>query len=118
MKKYALLAGLISLMLIIGMALISCGGAGPSSVVKSLHTAIEKGDTKAINNLATTETAQLLAMLGDKGKGALAEKGGITKAEETITGDTAVVNVTYKNGETEKFDLVKEDGKWKVSMKK
>jgi hypothetical protein len=35
---------------------------------------------------------------------------------ETIDGDTAVVTVAFENGEEANIDLVKVDGKWKVSM--
>jgi ketosteroid isomerase-like protein len=119
MKKYLSIAGLISLLMIIGLAVTSCGGGGsPANVVKQLHTAIEKGDTKKIGELATPEAAGMIAMMGDKAKGMLASYGSITKTEEKINGDTATVTVTYRNGETGDFDLVKTDGKWKVSMNK
>jgi len=107
-------------MLIIGMVIIGCGNSGgsPSSVVRQLHTAIEKQDTKKINNLMTEEGAQIMNMLGEKAKGMLAEYGEREKSEETIDGDYAVVEVTYKNGETEKYDLEKINGKWKVTIDK
>ena len=118
MKKHVFLIGLISMALIFGMILISCGGGSPSSVVKQLHTAIEKGDAKKIGDLTTPEAAQMLAMFGEKGRGMITTKGSITKTEETINGNNAVVKVTYKNGETDKYDLVKVNGKWKVSLDK
>jgi len=118
MKKYVYLIGIVSIVLITGMIFISCAGGSPSSVVKQLHTAIEKGDTKAISELATSDAAQMLLLIGEKAKGMISEKGGIIKTEETISGDTAVVKVTYKDGETEDFDLIKENGKWKVSINK
>jgi len=119
MKKTIFSIGLISLALIIGTVLIGCGGGGsPTNVVKSLHTAIEKGDSKAIGQLMTPDAAQMMVMMGEKAKGMLASYGGIAKTEESIDGDTAVVNVTYKNGETSDYELEKIDGKWKVSIKK
>ena len=119
MKRSFYFTGLISLMLIIGLAVTSCGGgSSPTNVVKQLHTAIEKGDTKKIGELMTPEAAGMMTMMGDKAKGMLASYGSITNTEETIDGDTATVVVTYKNGETSDFDLVKVDGKWKVSVDK
>jgi len=119
MKKHFSFIGLISIMLITGTAVISCGGAGsPSSAVKKLHTAIEKDDLKSINELMTPQAAQIMIMMGEKSKGAIAAYGGIEKTEEIINGNNAVVKVTYKNGETSDFNLVKIDGKWKVNIEK
>ena len=119
MKRYLYFTGLISLMLIIGLAVTSCsGGSSPANVVKQLHTAIEKGDTKKIGELMTPEAAGMILMMADKMKGMLASYGDITGTKETIEGDTATVEVTYKNGETSNYDLVKVDGKWKVSVDK
>jgi len=119
MKRYLYFIGLISLILIIGLAVTSCGsGSSPTSVVKQLHTAIEKGDSKKIGELMTPDGAEMVIMMGDKMKGVLASYGDITGTKETIEGDTATVVVTYKNGETSDYDLVKVDGKWKVSVDK
>jgi hypothetical protein len=120
MKKTLSFVGLISLILIIGFALVNCGGGGgsPTSVVKQLHTAIEKGDDKKINELMTPEAAGMLIMMLEKVKGTVAEYGKITKTEETITDDKAVVKVTYNNGQEGSFDLIKVDGKWKVNFSK
>jgi ketosteroid isomerase-like protein len=119
MKRYLYLAGLISLMLIIGLAVTSCGGgSSPTNVVKQLHTAIEKGDTKKVGELMTPKAAEMIAMMGDKAKGIFASYGSITNTKETIHGDTATVEVTYKSGKTSVFNLVKINGKWKISMDK
>jgi hypothetical protein len=119
MKKHFSFIGLISLLLIIGILVIGCSGGGsPTSVVKKLHTAIEKGDAKAIGQLMTPEAAQMMAMMGEKAKGMIATYGGVAKTEETIDGNNAVVKVTYKNGETGDFELIKIDGKWKVTIDK
>jgi hypothetical protein len=119
MKKAFSFTGLISLILIIGLAVTSCSvGGSPSSVVKQLHTAIEKGDSKKVGELMTSEGAQLMIMYGDKAKGLLAAKGKITKTAEEIYGDDATVTVEYANGEEEEFELVKINGKWKVTMDK
>ena len=112
-------AGLISLILVIGFVVASCDSSNsPTNVVKQLHIAIERGDTKKIGELMTPEAAGMMLMMGEKAKGIIASYGSITKAEETIYGDNATVIVTYRNGETSDFDLVKVDGKWKVTMDK
>jgi len=120
MRKHFSFIGVISLLLIIGIALVSCGGGGssPTNVVKKLHVAIEKGDAEAISELMTPEAAQMMVLLGEKAKGTISSYGGIEKTEEAINGDTAEVKVTYKNGETSDYELVKIDGKWKVAIDK
>jgi len=119
MKKHFSFIGLISLLLIIGFAVIGCSSAdNPASVVKKLHTAIEKGDSKAIGQLMTPEAAQMIILMGEKAKGTIDSFGGIAKTEESIDGNNATVIVTYKNGETSDYELVKIDGKWKVAIDK
>jgi hypothetical protein len=119
MKKHFSFIVLISFLLIMGIVVMGCSGGGsPTSVVKKLHTAIEKGDSKAIGQLMTPEAAQMMVAMGDKAKGMISSYGGISKMEETINGDDAVVKVTYKNGETSNYELVKIDGKWKVTIDK
>jgi len=119
MKKIFFPIGLISLLLIMGMVLICCeSGGSPSGVIKNLHNAVEKGNNEEISKLMTAEAAGLvLKMLPDLQK-SYAKSGGIAKTEQTITGDSAVVKVTYKNGETDNYDLVKMNGNWKVTIKK
>lgn len=118
MKKDFPLIGLVTLFLLAGIVVIGCSGDTPAKVVKKLHVAIEKEDAKAIGQLMTPEGAQIIIMTAEKSKGAIIAYGGIEKAEEIINGNNAVVKVVYKNGETNDFDLVKIDGKWKVSMEK
>ena len=119
MKRYLYFSGLISLLLVIGLAVTSCGGeTSPTNVVEQLHTAVEKGDTRKIGELMTPDAAGMTTMMGDKAKGTLASYGPITNTKETINGDFATVVVTYRNGDTGNFDLVKVNGKWKVTMNK
>jgi len=119
MKKILNLAGLICLMLIVGLAIVSCAkGGSPTQVIKKLHTAIEKGDAKTITELSTAEAGGIIVMFSEKLSGMIAESGGVASMSEKITGDTAVVTVTFKDGSTEDYDLVKEDGKWKVTINK
>jgi hypothetical protein len=118
MKKTLSLAGLISLMLIIGFAVTSCGGgASPSNVVKQLYTAVEKKDAKKIEELMVPGAGTLVVSMLEKMEGTVKSYGKITKTQETIDGDKATVKVTYENGEQADFDLVKIDGKWKVDLK-
>jgi ketosteroid isomerase-like protein len=115
MKKLYFILGLAILVALVA----SCaGGNSPSSVVQKFFTALEKNDTKALEAVATTETVQLIAMVGEKAGTMATENGKIKSMTETIDGDTAVVVVTFDNGETSDIDLVKVDGKWKVTMSK
>jgi hypothetical protein len=57
-------------------------------------------------------------MFGTKAQGMVTENGKIKTMVESVNGDTAVVKVTFENGEEEDIDLVKVDGKWKVTISK
>jgi hypothetical protein len=110
--------------LIIGMvcmaALLSCASkaSSPSGAAKKFYEAAVKGDVKAMEQTATPETVQMMVAFGEMAKEGLAEYGKITGATETIDGDTAVVTLTFENGETDDMDLIKVDGKWKVTVNK
>jgi hypothetical protein len=109
-----MLMGIVCVVIVAG-----CGGNGsPSSAVRKFYTAVEKGDAKAMEQVATPITVQLMAMFGEKASEKFSDYGGITNTTEKIDGDTAVVTVTFANGETSDLDLIKEDGKWKVNIKK
>jgi hypothetical protein len=71
-----------------------------------------------MGDVATTETVQMMAMLGEKGAGMVAAYGKIKSTTEEIQGDSAVVTLTFDSGETQTLDLQKIDGKWKVTMDK
>ncbi|MCL1814754.1 MAG: DUF4878 domain-containing protein [Treponema sp.] len=121
MKRILFTVALISFALVIGFTILACGGGNsdsPSAVVKQFFTAVEKGDTKALEKSATSETVALLAMFGEKAKEGATSNGKIKSTAEEIDGDTAVVTITFENDETENIDLVKVDGKWKVSISK
>jgi hypothetical protein len=108
---------IISLLLAVLLACVSCGGDSPSTVVKKFYKAVEKGDEKAISELATPpDVAKMIVQYLDKAKGQVEDKGTIVKATETITGDTAVVTLTFKDGSTDTENCVKVDGKWKVKI--
>ncbi|MDR2481248.1 MAG: DUF4878 domain-containing protein [Spirochaetaceae bacterium] len=118
-KRALFLVGFTGFVLAAGL-LIGCnkGESSPSDVTRQLYMALEKGDAKTIGELMTPEAAQTMAVFSEKMKGVVAAKGGITSAEETIDGDTAMVRTTFKDGSTEVLNLVKIDGKWKVTINK
>jgi len=112
------LIALVALVAIIGVAVTSCGGGSPSAVARKAITAVKKGDKKGIEATFTPEAAGLIVSMLEKAQGQFNEKGDIDKMTETINGDKATVNVTYKDGSTEDISLVKLDGKWKVTISK
>ena len=119
MKRALLFVGLISLILVFGLLVVSCNrGGSPQAVVRQLHTAIQRGDANRINQLMVPEAAALTIMFLSKVQRNYAESGGIARMQETITGNTAVVWVAYRNGDTEVFDLVRRDGRWLVTIVK
>ena len=105
--------------IIILTAMTACRGAdSPSTVVRQLITAIENGDTAAINNLMTPDSADIILLFLEKIQGVFLEQGGITNMEEIISGGTAVVTVTFQNGAREEYDLVLENRRWLVTINK
>jgi len=109
------LTALVLLSLVIATG---CGANDPSSTVKNFYAAVEKGDAKAMERYATPETAELLTVFGDKARANSRDRGGIKSATHTINGNNAVVDLTFENGATEKVNLIKVDGKWKVTAAK
>jgi hypothetical protein len=69
-------------------------------------------------DVATPETMQLMAMFGTKVQGMMAAESQkkVKSITEAIDGDTAVVTIAFENGDEQSIDLIKADGKWKVSM--
>jgi hypothetical protein len=104
--------------LVFAVLLAGCAAPSPKAVVERFYRAVEKNDAKALAEAATPETAQLMAMFGEKVQAQAAANGKIASMTETIDGDTASVTVTFENGEKQNIDLVKVDGKWKVSISK
>jgi len=118
MKKLmkGMLVAVVMASLVFGLA--SCGGGSPSAVAKTFYAAVEKGDTKTIEKVTTSQTASLMALFGGMMKEEIKEYGKITGATEKIDGDKATVTLTFANGETDDVDLVKDGGKWKVNFSK
>jgi PBP1b-binding outer membrane lipoprotein LpoB len=112
MKKNVIILGCIVVLL------ASCSGLTntPKATAQKFYKALEKNDTKALAEVATPETVQLIAMFGTKIQGMMASYGKIKSITEAIEGDTAVATVVFENGEETNLDLIKVDGKWKVSM--
>lgn len=116
MKKRYFIYGLLVVALLGSCSLSN----SPKAALNNFSKAVEKNDMKALAKVATPETVQLIAMFGSKAQGyavSMAEENGkVTNITEKIDGDKAVVTVTYANGNTENYDLIKVDGKWKVHM--
>jgi hypothetical protein len=107
---------LIGFIVIIGLAVVSCGtGGSPAGVVKRYYAALAKGDAKTLGEVMTPKGAANLSNFLTKAKDHVTALGEITSTEEFIDGDSAVVRVNFKNGSTEEIDVVKIDGKWRVS---
>jgi len=102
--------------LALGMA--SCGGSSPTAAAKAFIAAVEKGDSKAMEKVATKNTVALIGMFGEKAADSMKEYGKITNTAEKIDGDKATVSLTFENGETEELTLIKDDGKWLVNISK
>ena len=119
---------IIGFILIIGLVVVGYNKAeandSPTSVVKQLYDAFIKGDEKTFSELwVNPEVALFLYGMAtwsddnaDKERKDLAEILRTAKFEETVNGDKAIVKIIKKNGSTDKFDLMKIDGKWKIYL--
>jgi hypothetical protein len=98
--------------------LFSCSNVGnsPKATVQKFYQTLEKQDYKTMGTIATPETIQFVTMFGPKLRGMAASYGKVKSIEEKIDGDKAVVTTKFENGEETSIDLVKIDGKWKVSI--
>ena len=124
---------LFSVSLICLYTLSSCSSDSPGQVAKKFVGYMQSGDSKnMIECLATNKNIDpsqqkqgelAMAAMAEKAKTALAEKGGIKNVEvtsETIeeNGENAKVElkISYGNGVEEKnsYQMVKQDGKWKI----
>jgi hypothetical protein len=118
------------LMAVLMLGLVGCGDS-PSKAAKDFYYLIEKGKVNDAFSLFTKEGQGLMSSLAG-GAAALSEetkkievKKGIKEIQvlsEEKKGDTATVKlkIIYNNGtsQEEKNDLIKEDGKWKLAIKK
>ncbi|MDR0639944.1 MAG: DUF4878 domain-containing protein [Spirochaetaceae bacterium] len=114
MKKVILVFGVVCTLFV-----FACSKPDtPSSVAKKFHEALEKNDTKMLGQYTTPEAVTLMAAFGKKVQGMMASYGKVTEVTEEIDGDNASVTIQFENGETSNLDMVKVDGKWKVSVDK
>ena len=103
-----------------------CGGGSPESVAVKFAERLSAQDFEGASKLCTKETGALFVAMGGmmkddadfkKQKGAK-----FTVNACKIDGDSATVSLkcTLKSGETDddKINLVKQDGDWKVNIKK
>ncbi len=114
---------ILSILAVAATALFAaCGGgsATPSDVASKFLTHIDKKEFKEAKDYGTKATGELLDMVASMASMMPKEDPkGFTIKEEKIDGDKATV--TYRsNGKEadETLNLVKEDGKWLVSMSK
>jgi len=114
MKKGFLVCGLVIFALLAGCS----AGGSPKVAVEKFFKAVEKNDTKAMAEVATPETVQMMTLFGAMAQEEMKKAGKYKIGEVEIDGDTAVVTVNYENGDEDTVDLVKTDGKWKVTMNK
>ncbi len=115
-----------SLCAAIAVAFVLAGcSKGPDSVAIKFLDSFADGDFKGAAEYASKDAKPLFAMLeampaGEKSDNEL--KGASFEIVDTkVSGDTAKVKVKVSKGgksETEDLDLVKEDGEWKVAVKK
>ena len=117
----------LSLLAILAVVAVACGGGGPEATVKTFFSLMEEGKVSEASELvmAPDEMKAFMSMAMAEGTKELERKGGIKKMkflEKNVTGETAELKVemTYGNGETDTQDisLVKVDGDWKLSMNK
>jgi hypothetical protein len=121
---------LLSLLLIAGsLLLVSCSSDSPKTVVEKFTKAMSEGDYATAKKYADKQTVELLGALEAMAKISPEEVAKTTKETKELyksfevtkveeNGDTAKVYTKTAQGEGETYDLKKEDGKWRVSMKK
>lgn len=127
MKKFLL--ALIAIFVLAGC------GSDPKGVAEDFVRAIYEGDSKILVDLvyipdkdrSDDGAMQIingkLLQMASKGREDAAERGGLKSVLgelQTSSEESAIVKVTvsFKNGmsHTEDVDLIKKDGKWKVSL--
>ena len=118
MNKTLKAALAILIIVSLALAVASCGGGSPTAAAKAFMSAVEKGDAKAMEKVATKDTVALVGMFGEKASESMKEYGKITDSTEKIDGDTATVSLTFDSGKTEEVSLIKENGKWLVNISK
>jgi hypothetical protein len=125
MKKTRVHA-VVLFIVMLSMAGCSLFKPSPSQVVKNFFQYVEKGEVENATKLFSKQSAQTfgskLPPMMSHQVSIIKSKGGIKSidTQENITGDLAKVKykVTYSDTTTEdgSFDLIKEDGDWKIQI--
>ncbi len=134
MKKIIQLSALIATTLL----LFSCSSNSPEEVAKEFMYALNEENFEKAKELGTESTSEFIdfainmkelgedltpdSLKNNREKEAFIENGLDIEVEKSeINGDKAIVWLKYKrdnNEVTDKIDLIKKDGKWKVAIKK
>ncbi len=125
MNKFTYLLGIAAFSLI----MFSCsGGSSPKAVAQDFMEALAKQDFKTAKELGTNRTKGFISMLEGmmqmmpekekKENKSFNDLKDIKWGETKIDNDKAVVYYGNGEGQQEKVNLKKVDGKWKVDMKK
>jgi hypothetical protein len=116
--------------ILMGVALIaslsSCGGSDEKAVAEKFLNHLNKMEYDEAKALGTKETGefldmmkQLSAMGGEAAKEAAAKKEPVKIKDSKVEGDKAVVTYCCDDkGADATVNMVKQDGKWLVEMKK
>jgi len=125
MKKLTYLLGVMAFSLI----MFSCSsGNSPESVAQDFMEALVKQDFDTAKELGTDQTKGFISMIegmmkmmpekDKKENTSFNDLKNIKWGETKIDGDKAIVHYGNGEGQEEKINLKKVDGKWKVDMKK
>ncbi len=120
----------ITLVLLFAAFLGACGSSNsPEGVAEEFLTHLGNQDYEKAKELGTENTVQMLTMIESMG-GMAESMGGEAKKDSAkglpddfeitnseVDGDNALVTYTA-DGKEEELNLVKQDGQWKVDMKK
>lgn len=117
------------LSMLASLLLVSCSGGGPEGTVKQFVTHTSKGEFEEAKKFGTESTNGLLSMaqqFGGSQAAEMKEKNKDVKVE-IVSSDVkdSVATVKYKvsgvanpSNDEKEMNLVKQDGEWKVDMKK
>ncbi|HOG27007.1 MAG TPA: hypothetical protein P5518_05630 [Candidatus Cloacimonas sp.] len=110
MKKLLIAISALALIFV----LVGCA-KGPESVAQKFIDAWENQDMNSMEKLSTPESKDMLGMF------TMFKVKDATVGETKISGDSAIVNISYttEEGNKDEFDMnmVKKDGKWLVDIK-
>gem|GEM_PF-6378023 len=104
---------IVYLVLVTILIIMAACAKGPDAVAKKFLDAWEKNDTKTMTSLATEQSAQLIALVGNM------KVTDIKIISTQIDGDKAEVKFTFTADEGSKdgdLKMIKKDGKWKVDL--